>query len=161
MAQVDYFLKIDGIDGESKDAKHKGEIEIQNFQFGASQRGTSHAGGGSGAGKVIFDDFSFDMPVSKASPKLMLACAGGDHIKTATLTCRKAGKDQQEYLVYQFHDLLVSSFKVVPHPEHTLPWDAITLNFSKFEVTYKEQQSDGTLAGPIKAGWDMKLNKHT
>ena len=25
---VDYFLKIDGIEGESKDAKHKNEIEL-------------------------------------------------------------------------------------------------------------------------------------
>jgi type VI protein secretion system component Hcp len=28
MAAVDFFLKLDGIDGESTDAKHKGEIAI-------------------------------------------------------------------------------------------------------------------------------------
>ena len=30
----------------------------------------------------------------------MLACASGEHIKKAVLTCRKAGKDQQEFLKY-------------------------------------------------------------
>ena len=28
MAAVDYFLKIDGIEGESQDQTHKGEIQI-------------------------------------------------------------------------------------------------------------------------------------
>lgn len=28
MPASDYFLKLDGIDGESTDAEHKGEIEI-------------------------------------------------------------------------------------------------------------------------------------
>ena len=31
MSDVDYFLKIDGIKGESQDTKHAGEIEIQSF----------------------------------------------------------------------------------------------------------------------------------
>lgn len=31
MAQVDYFLKIDGIEGESTDAKHKNEIDVVSW----------------------------------------------------------------------------------------------------------------------------------
>ena len=41
----------------------------------------------------------------------MQACATGQHIKTATLSARKAGKGQQEYLTFKFHDVLVSSFQ--------------------------------------------------
>ena len=37
MAQVDYFLKIDGVDGESGDDKHKGEIEVESFSWGETQ----------------------------------------------------------------------------------------------------------------------------
>ena len=33
-AAVDYFLKIDGIDGESTDDKHKGEIQLESYSFG-------------------------------------------------------------------------------------------------------------------------------
>jgi len=51
MAVVDYFLKIDGIDGESQDSKHKGDIELESFSWGATQAGTSSYGGGMGAGK--------------------------------------------------------------------------------------------------------------
>src|SRR5712691_1971915 len=98
MAAVDYFLKIDGIEGESQDSKHKGEIDLESFSWGETQSGTHAAGGGGGAGKVSMQDFHFVMRVNKASPKLLQACAGGQHIPKAILTCRKAGKDQQEFL---------------------------------------------------------------
>src|SRR5213593_2324488 len=85
MAAVDYFLKLDGIEGESQDAKHKGEIDLESWSWGETQTGTMHAGGGGGAGKVQMQDFHFVMKVNKSSPKLMLACASGEHIKSATL----------------------------------------------------------------------------
>ena len=159
MAAADYFLKIDGIEGESQDSKHKGEIEIQSFSFGATQTGSFAAGGGGGAGKVSMQDFHFTVPHNKASPKLMLACASGQHIKKAVLTVRKAGKEQQEYLKYTFSDVLVSSFQSGGGGGNVMPVDQISLNFAKIEHEYKEQKADGTLAGSVKAGWDLKQNK--
>jgi type VI secretion system secreted protein Hcp len=159
MALVDFFLKIDGIEGESADSKHKGEIDIHSFSWGAQNAGTFAHGGGGGAGKVSMQDFHFTMNVNKSSVKLMLACAGGDHIKSSILTCRKAGKDQQEYFKITFSDVLVSSFQTGGNEGATVPMDSISLNFSKAEWSYKEQKADGTLGGEIKAGWDLKLNK--
>ena len=159
MAAVDYFLKIDGVDGESEDAKHKGEIHIESFSWGATQTGAHAAGGGGGAGKVAMQDFHFVMKVNKASPKLMLACASGEHIKKAVLTCRKAGKDQQEYMVVTFSDLLVSSYQTGGSGAgDPLPTEQIALNFAKVEMDYKTQKADGTLGPSTKAGWDLKKN---
>jgi type VI secretion system secreted protein Hcp len=154
---VDYFLKIEGIEGESQDSKHKNEIEVQSWSWGQSQTGTHSAGGGGGAGKVHMQDFHFVMHVNKATPKLVLACAGGDHIKKAVLTCRKAGTEQQEFLIFTFSDLLVSSYQTGGASE--VPTDQISLNYAKVELEYKEQKADGTLAGGVKAGWDLKANK--
>jgi type VI secretion system secreted protein Hcp len=151
---VDYFLKLDGVEGESKDSKHENEIEIGSFSFGATQTGSFSAMGGGGAGKVSMQDFHFTIPTQKASPKLLLACAKGDHIKTAVLTCRKAGTKQQEFLTYKFSDLLVSSFQTGGSSE--TPMDQISMNFAKIEVEYKEQKADGSLLGTIKAGYDLK-----
>ncbi len=69
------------------------------------------SGGGGGAGKVTMQDFNFVMNVNKAAPKLFLACATGEHIKNAVLICRKAGKDQQEFMKFTFSDVLVSSYQ--------------------------------------------------
>ena len=154
---ADYFLKIDGIEGESHDSKHKDEIDLLSYSFGASQTGTHSAGGGGGAGKVSMQDFHFTMHINKATPKLLLACASGEHIKKAVLTCRKAGKEQQEFLKVTFTDLLVSSYNTGGSSD--IPMEQISLNFAKIEFEYKEQKPDGTLGGAVKAGYDLKLNK--
>jgi len=157
MAAVDYFLKIDGIQGVSPDKTHKNEIQLESFSWGATQSGTASHGGGMGAGKVQMQDFHLVMSVNKASPKLMLACAQGEHIKSAILTCRKAGKEQQDYMKVTFSDLLVSSYQTGGSgASSVLPMEQISLNFSKVEVEYKEQKPDGTLGGAIKAHYDLK-----
>ena len=113
MAVVDYFLKIDGIEGESLQKGHEREIEISGFEWSCENSGSFAANLGGGSGKVKMRDFQFQVPVNRASPKLFLACCTGEHIKKATLSCRKAGMEAQEYLTWTFIDLLISSYTVV------------------------------------------------
>jgi type VI secretion system secreted protein Hcp len=159
MAQSDMFLKIEGIEGESADHKHKGEIDLLSWSWGQSNSGTMHTGGGGGAGKVAMNDFHFTMHINKATPKLAEKCAIGEHIKKATLTCRKAGTDPQPYLTVTFTDLLVSSYQTGGQEGSTLPIESVSLNFAKIEFEYKEQKVDGTLGGAVKMGYDLKANK--
>ena len=156
---VDYFLKIDGIAGESRDSKHKDEIELESFSWGATQAAVHAGGGGGGAGKVSMQDFHFVMRTNKASPKLFLACASGQHLKSAVLTARKAGKDQQEYLVYKFTDLLVSSYQTGGAEGGDSAIDQVSFNFSKIETSYKPQDATGKLGTAVTAVWDVKANK--
>jgi type VI secretion system secreted protein Hcp len=161
VAAVDYFLKIDTIEGESQDHKHKGEIDIESWSWGATNVGHHlSATGGHGAGKVSMQDLHCVMVVNKASPKVMAACAGGQHIKNATLTCRKAGKDQQEYLKIKLTDVFVTSYQTGGSGgDAIVPVDQFSINFSKIDYEYKEQKPDGTLGGAVKAGWDVGGNK--
>jgi type VI secretion system secreted protein Hcp len=156
MSAVDYFLKIDGVEGESKDNKHANEIDVLSWSWGQTNTGTFAGHGGGGAGKVSMQDFHFTMPMSKATPKLMQACATGTHIPKAVLTLRKAGGDQQEYLMLTFTDLLVSSYQMGGSGGEVVPVDSISMNYSKIEFEYKEQKADGSLGGAIKAGFDLK-----
>ncbi|MHB8971789.1 MAG: Hcp family type VI secretion system effector [Pirellulaceae bacterium] len=159
MAQVDYFLKIDGVDGESTDDKHKNEIDILSWSWGETNSGSHGGGGGGGAGKVAMQDFHFVKKVDKATPKLMLSCASGSHIPKAVLICRKAGTEQQEYLTYTLSDLLVSSYQTGGSSGDVIPTDQFSLNFSKVEFEYKPQDAKGGLGSAVKAGWDVKANK--
>ena len=106
MALVDFFLKLDGIPGESRDAHHKDEIDLESFSWGESH---DPGGGGGGAavaaGKAQFEDLNVVMKLSKASPLLLLACASGQHIKGAVLTARRAVKTQLEFLVIKLTDV--------------------------------------------------------
>jgi type VI secretion system secreted protein Hcp len=156
---VDYFLKLDGVDGESTDDKHKGEIEIDSFSWGATNTGTAGMGGGSGSGKVAQGDFSFIKKFDKCSPTLFIGCATGQHFKKATLTCRKAGGGQQEYLKLNFEGVLISSYQMVGNSENVIPRDQFSVNFAALEVSYKPQQADGTLGGEVKQKYDFAANK--
>lgn len=160
MASTDFFLKIDGIPGESADGKHKEEIDLESWSWGETQGGGASFGGGGGTGKVSMQDFHFTMKVNKATPKLILACADGTHIKEAILTCRKAGGKQEEYLKYTFNDLLIASYQTGGSGgSDVVPTEQISFNYSKMKVEYKEQKADGTLGGAIAAGWDLKKNE--
>ncbi|SRR5258706_8481792 len=155
---VDYFLKIEGYPGESTDHKHKNEIDILSWSWREDQGGVDTSAGLS-AGKVNFDTFNFTMHVNKSSPALFLACATGEHIKEALLTCRKAGKEQQEYLKVKFSDLLISGFKTGGAPDKVLPEDEIAINFTKIEFTYCPQTAGGKLEAAVVKNYDIRAQK--
>jgi type VI secretion system secreted protein Hcp len=111
------------------------------------------AGGGGGQGKVAMQDFHFTMAVNKATPLLFQACATGTHIKSAILTCRKAGKDQQEFLKWTFTDVFISSYQTGGSDS---PVEQCSFNFTKIQVDYKEQNADGTLLGALTKWHDLK-----
>ena len=129
-----WFLKLDGIAGESTDSAHKGEIDIASWSWGVNNTGTTSGGGGGGSGKASFDDFHFVSRISKASPALFLACASGSHIKEALLSgVRGSGKSKgTDFLKYKLRDVMVTSV-VQGDAEETAPTEQFSLNFSKVE----------------------------
>jgi type VI secretion system secreted protein Hcp len=154
----DAFLKLDGIKGESADAKHKDEIDILSFSWGVSQTGTHGVGGGGGAGKVTVQDIHVTKVIDKSSPELLLACCNGKHIKEALFTVRKAGETALEYLKIKLTDILVSGLQPTGTGSEIVT-EQLSLNFAKFQVQYQQQGADGKAqGGPVIMGWDVKAN---
>jgi type VI secretion system secreted protein Hcp len=134
-----YLLKIDGIVGESKDVKHKDEIDVESWSWGETYQGSPRTGGGGGAGKVSMQDVLFTTKLSKASPRLFLACASGEHFKTALLSAsRGSGSKRVEYLKITLSDVIVSSYQISASAADRPPVDQVSLNFAKIEVEYPE-----------------------
>src|SRR5690349_17049726 len=126
MAAFDYFLRIDGIPGESTDVKHKDEIEVLSWSWGETHPASAAAGSGGGAGKVDMGDFGVVARVSKASPALLLACASGKHLKSAVLAGRRGGgKAQGDFLTFSLADVLVSSYQTGAAETDVPPTDAV------------------------------------
>jgi type VI secretion system secreted protein Hcp len=152
------FARIGTIKGESLDARHKDEIEVLSWSWGVSQSGTIAHGGGGGAGKASFHDLNFTHHVDRASPALMRACATGEHVKEATITVRKAGKGQQEYLVIKMTDVLVTSVSMSVGAEGDTV-EGVALAFAKVDLEYKPQKPDGSLDAGVHFRYDLKANK--
>lgn len=153
-ASVDYFLKIEGVDGESTDDRHKGEIEIQSFSWGASNP-TTYSSGGAGSGKVHFNDLSIIKRIDKASPQIFAMVATGEHIKEVVLTGQMAGQNPSTFYKVTLQDVMVSSFWQTDGNAGTST-ESLRFNFAKIEIEYTPMKADGTAAETVKAGYDLK-----
>jgi type VI secretion system secreted protein Hcp len=142
----DAFLKIDGIPGESTDDKHKNEIDVISFSFGASR---------SGKGRVAVADFSVVKLVDKASPLLFDAACQGEVAENAYFVARKAGAKPLDYIKITFEDVIITGV------QHTgsagtddLPLESVSLGFSRMEmeVTGGKGETTKTVCSPSKPG---------
>ena len=156
---ADIFAKIGDIKGESLDAKHKDQVEVLSWSWGVSNGGSRGAGSGAGAGKASFNDFNFTHNVDKASPVLLKACATGEHIKEATITVRKAGKGQQEFLIIKMNDVIITGVAPSSSGDGGAIAEQVALQFAKVHLEYKPQKADGSLDAGIHFKYDIKGNK--
>lgn len=155
---VDMFLKIDDVKGESRDSKHKEEVDVLAWSWGMSQSGTTHAGPGGGAGKVSVQDLSLTKYVDKSSPVLMMAACNGKHYKEALLTVRKAGETPLEYLKITMKEVIVSAVSTGGSGGEDRLTENVTLNFAEFKVEYKPQKADGTGDAAVEAAFHIAEN---
>jgi len=159
MAKEDYFLKIDGVKGESQDDKHKDEIHVSSFSFGVTNTGTGGSNLGSGGGRSNIQDMHFTKVTDASSPNLFIACATGKHFPKATVTVRRAGETPQEYLVYNLTEVYISSITTSGHEGGGIAQESVSLNFSKIEMAYTPQNADGSPGAKNTKTYDVKANK--
>ena len=158
-----FFVKIDGIQGESPADGHKDEIDVFSFNLGVTQAGGNEVGAGAGAGKSQFQPVMIYKNVDVASPALFLACATGQRIKKVELKAARRNGDSgpQEYLTITLTDVIVAGFNdqsANGDGSQTI-LESISLKYAKIEISYRKQNPDGTLGDPVKAGFDLKANK--
>ena len=135
---VDMFLKIDGIDGEARDHKHKGAIELLSYSWGLAQ--TLAPGGGGGAGKPTVQDFSIVKQIDKSSPKLMEATCTGQHLPAVQLSLVNK-ESQLEYMKIKLTDVLISSYQTGgAGAGGAVPVDQVSFNFNSVDIQAADKQ---------------------
>ena len=155
---TDIFAKIGDIKGESVDDKHKNEIEVLSFSWGVANSGSTGSGGGSGQGKATFQDLLIVHDIDNATPALLKACATGQHIKDATITHRKAGKGQQEFLIIKLNDVTIAAVSHAGAEDQPYA-ESVSLKFAKVDLHYRKQRTDGSLEEGEHFIFDLKANK--
>lgn len=156
---VDMFLKIDDIKGESKADGHKEEIQVNSWDWGISNSGTTHVGSGGGSGKASVRNLRLNKPIDSASHALLMGCVKGTHFKKATLVLQKSGGAAKPlvYLKIEMEQVLITSVE----PDGSGGNDgseSVELNFSKVKFEYTPQKDDGT-GLPVKTmNYDIARN---
>ena len=159
MALVDMFLKLDGVDGESSDSKHSGEIQIQGFQLGVMSPRDSITNQAKGARR--WSHLSIKANVDMSTPLLFMKLATNAKIPKAVLSCRKAGKEQFEYFKVTLSEVMVVKIQagdlesgggdVIPHCDFDLA-------FGKIEISASPQTSGGPMSGQVMFMDDLMNN---
>jgi type VI protein secretion system component Hcp len=120
MAPV-YFLKLDGIPGESRDPQHPDELELESFTWGESTVPRSEP-----------VDVAFTAPSSAASPALFLACADGRRIPGAVLTIEDPEAQPESSRRWRFSDVSVSEYSTTGGQSG--PIDSVTMQAESVEA---------------------------
>lgn len=163
-SNLDLFLKLDKIEGESKKDGHPDEIDISSWSFAATQPVSMGSNNAGTTGKVQMSDISITKPVDKSSPKLFLACCSGERIPNAVITGQKATGQGGQKVFYKvaMQDVVVAQVRNdYIHEDTTLDTitETVTLNPAKINVSYWTIDNSGTPGSEVKTGWDLQANK--
>jgi type VI secretion system secreted protein Hcp len=153
------YLKVDGIPGDVVASGHEAEIEVASAQFGVSQTGIREAGGKASARRASLTTITITKFLDKASPKLFLACATGQHIDSAVLSFNQTINGSiSEFLKITLTDVFISSYQVSSGGD--LPTESVSFSYSKIEYKYIPRNAAGVPFGqPIIVSFDVVKNK--
>jgi type VI secretion system secreted protein Hcp len=159
---IEYFLKFGSIKGESQATKHKEEIELMSWSWGASNP-TTIVGAGMSAGKVSLTDLNITKMIDKSSPKLLELCITGKHVDEATLTCSKQTGDKSpaDFLTLKFSEVYVSNHQVGGSAGEDVGTESISLTYGKINFDYKQQDKSGTLTSAGAVEYDLRKREQT
>lgn len=152
MASIDTHLKFSDVEGESTHQDHKGEIEVLSWTWSASNA-SGLAGGGSGSGKAVPGEFHFTHFYDKSSPILGKYCIAGRHFDEVSMTARKAGEGQQDFLVMRMKEVFVTAIQ----PSGSAGGDIVehvSCSYKQIDFTYKAQNEQGGLGGEVRLSWN-------
>jgi len=147
MAAVDMFLKVDGIQGESTDKVHKGEIDVLAWSWGESA-GTAKTKHGT-VPTACIQDLSLTKFIDAASPALIMNTMVGTVSPTAVLVIRKAGFNPVEYLRLTMRNVSVAAYSTGGSGGEDRLTENVTLHFDSMQGEYQKQRPDGSLDRPI------------
>lgn len=156
---TDTHIKFDGIEGESTHKDHKGEIEVLSWHWDV-HNSSSPSGGGSGKGKASPGQFMFLHHYDKASPNLAKRCADGKHFPTVTVTARKAGEGQKDFLKVTMKEVFITAVSPSGAQGGDIA-ESVGMSYGEIEFAYKPQDEKGGLGGEVKFGWNVKTTAIT
>jgi type VI secretion system secreted protein Hcp len=158
---LDIFINMGpNIKGESADTTRgpEGDIDVLAWSWGMSQSGTTHMGGGGGAGKANFQDLSFTKYIDSSTNALMIALAKGTHIPEVSLLVRKAGEGQKRYIQITMKEVLVSSISTGGSGGEDRLTENVTLNFAEVKFSYAPQKGDASMEADKDFAWNIAGN---
>jgi type VI secretion system secreted protein Hcp len=149
-AATDYFLEINGVQGESQDVKFSKAVDVLSYSWGAAKPGS---------GVPQLQDFSISKRIDASSPVLFRRLVTGEHISSMELLGRKTGANPIVYLKYCFEDVTVSSLQQSDSRGSDNPVESVSFRYRAASLNYARQKADGSVSQNIFAGWNVTMGE--
>jgi type VI secretion system secreted protein Hcp len=114
------------------------------YSWGVSNSGSSHVGGGAGAGKANLQDFSFTKATDSTTVGLLKSVTTGTHYADVVITAQLGGTAT---MVYELENVIVTSVSLSGSGSEKRPVESITLNFAKVKWTHTDEAGNVTPPG--------------
>jgi type VI protein secretion system component Hcp len=148
---AEYYLKIEGVEGEARRTEHVGEVYIESMSLSHYCEQQPHEN------RVQHQNcLSLNLACQAASVRLMSAAAADQKFKQVALTMYSHPGPNQQRLRYVFSNVRILNYHTsgASHGD-TLGMDSMTLGFSKYEVEHSRVQDDGTFGQVVRGGYDF------
>lgn len=141
---ADAYLAVVGkrqgaVKGESQTPGHVDEITVLTWHWGVTSptaTGTNQA-----TGRRVYEVLKIDKHIDASSTKLMNALSHNEEIKSATLSLRKAGTDEDFFIVV-LKDARVVGCQIQYQAGGALH-ETVSIAYQSIDITYHPQQSSG------------------
>lgn len=158
----DAYLRIEGINGESEDDKHRNWIEVSHVLYAVNQPRAEvvSTAGGMTNGRVEFSPITFNKLADIASPVLLQTCAAGKTIPKAVFEFMRADGDGKPitYFKIELENILIAN--ITPDSgEGGIISERVHLAYAKIKWSYTRQSIRGGAQGNTSGGWDCSANK--
>jgi type VI secretion system secreted protein Hcp len=158
-ATEECFLRVDGVQGDSADARHRGEIELVSWSLAmATPVAASATGSGVTGGRPDFQPLRVVHRLDRAVPVLFQAAAASRHVPSAVLSCRRPGREAADYLKVTLQDVLISGMRLGDSADAP-PSAEVTLTYGKIAIEYRPPMPDGSLGQAAVSAWDVRANR--
>jgi type VI secretion system secreted protein Hcp len=155
---ADIFLALDGIPGDSNDAKHKNEISIESIALLAKRSTATRSA------TTKFSGLRLDKVYDVSSPKLFAAATSGRHIKSAIITFSTSSDTAgTDILTYKLSDVTLTGYEQGgANPDQKALGsleEEVTMNAARVQVSEKTFNANGGPGPVVSASWQVPKAK--
>lgn len=156
----DFYVRMDGIDGECREDKHAKWMQVEHVQFGVRQNATARVahGGDQAGGTADFAPITVRMTLDSAYPILAKHCFLGKHIDTVEIDFVRSGGDKHVFLKYEFKNAMITSVNLIGDGKgpDDVPVVEYQFVFSEIVNTYFPTVNEGGgVQGSVASGFDL------
>jgi type VI secretion system secreted protein Hcp len=151
------YMQMKNIEGNVTTANYKGWIELENVEFGIQRELKTRVGMASDRAAItpVFSEVSISKMIDQASNELMLKSCGDKALPEVDIHFCKSDKDSSPFMKIKLSNVMIGRYHTNAAKD-TVPYETLTLSFTKIQRTYLGRDGSGSTLSPDVAGYDLE-----